>query len=714
MRKFLIVVTGIIFIIMLLVLLYFSGILNFSTGAFKESVEEDGIHYAVRVNKDQIERYDGEEWSPFIVKGISLSDSIPDKQQLSEKELEKKIGEWLVLISEMNINTIRISSIQSPALYHAIYDFNQNNPDPIYVIHDIPLQEELIYGEYNGSGEELSKQLHADIKKTIDILHGRRIVLNKDVFSSKWYAKDISAYVLGYVIGNQWDPAFVKIMNMKNQEDSTYNGKYIAADQLNGIEYILADALDYTIEYETQKYNQQRLVSFLNTIELDPVVHVTQSKVFRDTELNVEKLHITDEVHTGIFASYQASPHDSDLLNINIETATNQQQGDYFEAYLQELKSMHQKPIVITSIGLSTARAMSKEDECNHYSRGGMNEKQQGEYLTELLDDIYHNQYAGAIVYNWQDEWNKSMTWNIRHIKNTSNTEAWLDVQSSEQQFGIMQFVPGKEQTSKVDGKTDDWHEKDLLYDDDNNQLYATYNSSYLYLMIKKEDFNLYKDKLLVAIDVNPSIGTKSYETDNHVFDLDADFVARINGKNNSDIQVQSRYDVFDYRYKYYSNTVNKLTTIPSQNTNVFDPIYLLTRNAIQIDETMETLPPKYMETGTLVYGNSDYDSEEYNSLADFYVKEDIIELRIPWLLINVVDPMKGIALGDFYKDGLDSKVNIDQIGIQVFLEDEGHITKVTSPSYIRLKKQNNILYHERTKESYEVLQAYFKNLDAS
>ena len=713
MRKFMLIVSSMILIIMLLIYLFFSGGLHYKKSTFKNSTEENGVHYAVRVGEDQIEHYDGEKWNAFLIKGISLSDSLPNKDQLSSDELEEKMSAWLDQISKMNVNTIRIPSIQSPAFYNAVYEFNKNNQNPIYIIHDIPIDEDVIDGEYKQTSEEISKQLQANIENTIDVVHGRKMMWNQDIFTSKWYANDVSPYVLGYVIGNSWDPTLIKIINKRDQEHSTYAGRYVTADSLNGFEYIMAEALDYTVQYETEKYNQQRLVSFLNTTELDPIIHSAQSSVFRNTELNIEKLKVTNDFHTGIFASYQASPNDTDFLNISLENSLPSEKEESFEGYLQQLKSIHQKPIVITSIGLSTSRAMSKEDEYNHYSRGGMTEEEQGKYLTELLDDIYQNQYAGAIIYNWQDEWQRSRTWNTRHIKNIDNTENWLDVQSSEQHFGIMQFVPSDEQAVKVDGITTDWSKENLLYDNENGQLYAKYDSSYLYLMIQKDKFHFTKDHLRIAIDVNPSMGTENYEGYDGMFDMNADFVARIQGKNDSDIQVHSRYNIFDFRYKYYSNIVDKMTTIPNENTDIFDPIYLLTRNVFQNDGTMEKVPPKYMETGTLVFGNSDYDSDQYNSLADFYVKEDVIELRIPWLLINVIDPIGGTALGDFYKDGINAKVKIDQIGVQVVTESDGQITKVTSPSYIRLKN-NDIYYQERTKKSYEVLQAYFENVEDS
>lgn len=680
---------------------YFIGLLDFGSSAFEKSAKKDEIHYVVKANEDMIEKYDGEKWSPFIIKGISVSESLP----ANEKITKEKMMDWLEMISKMNVNTIRIPSIQSPIFYNAIYNFNKDNKNPLYIIHDIPLQETLIYGQYDAYSKDISKQLHKDIENTIDIVHGRKIKINNDIFSSRLYLKDVSQYVLGYVIGNEWDPTFVKITNQKNKEDTSYDGKYISSSNLNSVEYLMAQALDYTIDYESKKYKQQKLVSFLNTTELDPVIHPTQSQVFRETDINIEKLQEKENLYTGIFASYQISPNDPDFLNMGYEN------NNTFKVYLEDLKDVHLKPVVITNIGLPTSRGMSKEDDLEGYNRGAMSEEEQGEKLTELLDDIYQNQYAGAIIYNWQDDWNKSTTWNTRHIKNTKGTENWLDVQSSEQNFGIMQFVPVDKLQVKLDGKTDEWKNEDLIFDDNKSKLYANYDKSYLYLMIKNEDFHLFFNRLYLAIDVNPSIGTNHYKKENIDFDLGADFLVRLHGKKDSDIQVQSRYNIFDFRYKYYSNVLDQVTNAPARNASQFDPIYLLTRNALQDDNTMKLLEPKYYETGSLLFGNTDYESKDYNSLADFYVQNDVIELRIPWLLINVVDPLKGIALGDFYQDGIAIKEDIKSIGLQVVVKDEGEVIKATSPSYLRLKKISKNQYKERTKKSYEILQTYFNNL---
>jgi hypothetical protein len=40
-----------------------------------------------------------------------------------------------------------------------------------------------------------------------------------------------------------------------------------------------------------------------------------------------------------------------------------------------------------------------------------------------------------------------------------------------------------------------------------------------------------------------------------------------------------------------------------------------------------------------LRFGSLDANSPDYDSLADFFVRENRIELRIPWGLINVTDP---------------------------------------------------------------------------
>jgi hypothetical protein len=78
-------------------------------------------------------------------------------------------------------------------------------------------------------------------------------------------------------------------------------------------------------------------------------------------------------------------------------------------------------------------------------------------------------------------------------------------------------------------------------------------------------------------------------------------------------------------------------------------------------------------------FGNSDPDSADYDSLADYYIDDTtgVMEIRIPWLLLNFKDPSSKEIFGDIYSDGMTSRQVIEDIGIALVMTDNnGKVTQ--------------------------------------
>lgn len=95
----------------------------------------------------------------------------------------------------------------------------------------------------------------------MDILHGRKQVWNTD-FGSRHYHYDLSPWVLGYVVGDDWNSGTVAYTN--HQEKKTqYKGRYFKTSAAaNPFEVMLAQVMDELTHYETAKYGWQHLISF--------------------------------------------------------------------------------------------------------------------------------------------------------------------------------------------------------------------------------------------------------------------------------------------------------------------------------------------------------------------------------------------------------------------------------------------------------------------
>ena len=114
-------------------------------------------------------------------------------------------------------------------------------------------------------------------------------------------------------------------------------------------------------------------------------------------------------------------------------------------------------------------------------------------------------------------------------------------------------------------------------------------------------------------------------------------------------------------------------------------------------------------ETGKLKYGNGNPKSSDYDSLADFIINGDYIEIRIPWQLLNFSNPSKMTIHDDYYKNYGIENLEINEIYIGIGLENQQNISLNITPL---IGWGTNVTYHERLKQSYYILKDYWNSGD--
>ena len=138
-------------------------------------------------------------------------------------------------------------------------------------------------------------------------------------------------------------------------------------------------------------------------------------------------------------------------------------------------------------------------------------------------------------------------------------------------------------------------------------------------------------------------------------------------------------------------------------------PINTIVEKKVLSENPLERNIDILIETGKLLYGNANPESQEFNSLADFISAGDYIEIRIPWQLLNFSDPSR-MQIHDDYYDG--------NYGIKNITISEIYIGAGSKSERIALKKLklkgwgNKVTYHERLKQSYYILQGLWKGCE--
>jgi len=675
----------------------------------------------------------------FFIKGVDIGSSLPGKWS-TEYSIDKETYlEWFGRIKQMGANTIRIYSVYSDDFYNAFYEYNKDNEDPLWLFQGVRIDDYTLNNRLSGTADDFLGQYIKNSIIAVDVIHGRRKVSlsKKGVMGSGDFTKDVSPWVIGYIIGDNWDPTTVGYTNEMFghlDEWKSFDGEYMSAKQgSRPFEVVLAKVGNELLEYESRKYKSQRLIAFSNYAITDPFEYNEEIKKYftKVDEIDVENIVCTDKVVSGHFASYHAYPYFPDYLRYMDDWSSlgidknDYSDGNTYLAYLTALTNHHSIPVVISEFGTSTARTMSYQDVNTGRNAGSMTEKEQGEVLERSYYDIVASGANGACVFSWHDEWCKR-TWNTMHAVDLRRTAYWSDFQTGEQSFGLVTFDPGeKESVCYVDGDASEWTDEDIIAKG-NMELSVKYDEKFMYFLVKKEDLDLSSDVIYIPLDVTAKSGSNYCENYGIKFDRDADFVIVIDGYENSRMLVHERYDALR---STYSNIVYKYNTyqkerIPDINSPEFVPINLLLEKVKfedvflgenfvmemqaqgKEDVLAEWRKPVTFETGKLRYGNANPDSEDFNSIADFCSGEDCMEIRIPWQMLNFSDPSRMEIHDDYYDGNFGIKyIEINEIyaGINV--------------SYDRIELMpvklkgwgNKVTSQQRLKQSYYVMQELWK-----
>src|SRR5690606_17516377 len=123
-------------------------------------------------------------------------------------------------------------------------------------------------------------------------------------------------------------------------------------------------------------------------------------------------------------------------------------------------------------------------------------------------------------------------------------------------------------------------------------------------------------------------------------------------------------------------------------------------------------------ETGIFRFGIANPEHKDYDSLNDYYYdkKTGIMEIRIPWMLLNSKDPAKHEFIGDIWKDGIEASQTIEGLDAAASLTDPAGKTverfEAKQPAQYTWDKWGMPLSEERPKQSYYLLQETFGNTE--
>jgi len=661
------------------------------------------VTVAFRAEGDFIMRQDTDGlYAPMLLRGVELTPSIPGKMVWDFGVDMNDYLRWFGHISAMGANSLYVPNIMDPDFYNALYEFNTTNENPLFILQGV-------------DGDHDYRELTSALKEAIDIIHGTRVNLLSST-GFQFFRSDVSTWVLGFLVGSGWDPDTITFLNHFDPAlaDSFEGEFFSSAYDATRFEVMLAQVMDSATAYETRRYKVQRPIGFISNPTIDfleyaPAYAIQLSKY---VQLNAENIIPSQAMEAGTFAAYRLFYFTGDFTNYLTQSQqeelapilANLDRSCIFDGYLDLLSRYHSMPVIATGFGFSTSRAPHMMD------RQPYTEREQGKALVETIAQIEERGWGGSFISTWQDTWERR-TWNTIFSSNPWHYHYWHNLQSVDQGYGLMAFDPGLySRPVVIDGNTDDWRDHHLVHEYDGISIYAQYTLQGLYLLIRGYDVGP-QNTLYLPIDVAPHSGTWAF--DGLEFERPSNFLLELSGRNESRLLVNERYNATFQRFYEEITGINPFTIVPPRWDSEFVPITIALQNTIVIDEedfahlrdeSRELLRLRYTETGLLTHGIGDPNSPHFNSLADFFFGENLVEVRLPWMLLNFYDPSLMEVHDDYFERFGVEGIGTRQIYIGIATEN-GEVPM--SPIELR-GWRSNVEFHERLKQSYFIVKEFW------
>jgi len=684
----------IVFTIMLLALGAFHA--YFYMGVFIDFRPNAPIEVVFRAGDDRIYKDD----APLLLRGVELVDFVPDQSYWELGATKEDYLRWFEQIAQMGSTVIYVADLLHSDFYNAFYEFNTNSDYQILLIQGV-------HGVYR-------EDLTASMRRAIDIVNGRRF----DLFNQhgiQIFLNNISPWVIGYVVGSDWNPDDIAYINHNVNFPEYFEGEFFStAENANRFEAMLAQIMDDATTYERRRFKTQRPMTFLSNPFIDFLEYETiyAAQLRKYVQLDHNHIIPSEKNEAGIFAAYRIFYFVDDFLShitdaqrerlahilVDLDTSCD------FNGYLDLVARHHTMPVIAVSFAASSGRAP------NRINTTALTEREQGLVLLSTSRQLEERNWAGVLISTWQDHWERR-TWNTAFATNNWRDMYWNNIQSLSGNYGLMAFDPGSEQRPVyIDGNDSEWDESHFVHEYDGIRIYTNQSHQSFYMLIRGEHVNP-RDTLYIPIKVTPNSGTRMHNY--FMFEQPADFLLRLNGTQNTRLLVNMRYNATFMRFHEEKTGENPFFFIPDQWEAEFVPIMIALQNTNMYSEgELETLAQRRLrswETGRLVHGINNPHHPSFNSLADFCFGDGFVEIRIPWMMLNFFDPSTMEVHDDFFEVFGVEGLPIEHLYIGVAHQYSHDIPMSPAPlQHFR----RNLEFHERLKTSYYIMQEAWTRTD--
>lgn len=718
-------------------------------------VPADTLFYPARTRQGRFEVFSPDGWHPFFIKGVNLGAALPGRFP-SDFPDEAVYADWIEEIAGMGANVVRVYTIHPPEFYRSLLRHNEANRDrPLRIIHGVwtglPPESDYLDPEWEGAFFE-------EMKRVVDVVHGRANLPYRPGEASGLYTADVSAWTLAFIIGREWEPFSVVAFQENSGDEEGWEGEYLKVHGGNAMDAWLGKACEHIIAYETGLYRSQRPVAYTNWPTLDPLHHPTESTTVEEVEIrrsmgqqvtyDPEKEHndddaigldatlvtATDQYPAGYFASYHIYPYYPDFMNLDAGygLASSSLGPSRFFGYMQDLKEHHgDMPVVVAEYGVPASLGIAHL-QTQGWHHGGHDEMTMAELNRLQTLEIAEAGMAGGIVFAWIDEWFKRNWLYLDYELPSERNRFWHNRMDPEQNYGIIATeskfaVPGEDLRNRLTA----WRAIDPIYSHgDGKEVRAAADAAFLWILMETGP-DTEHEEILIGFDiVDPGTGDFGWpDGRGSPLPIGVEFVLTVTG-DGVELLVdppQNQYRVL-FQDVQTEETRTEAAMVGRQPPGTFQGRVYQAPNTTFLSERNDDgyYEPLRVVTNRLRFGRdgTEYPAVGYNrgilregappdGCWERIPEEGILEIRIPWILLNITDPSSHQVLY-----GEMGTVKVQDIGIVVAMQHGGEW--IDMPEIGRGETAARFMWNgweepdwsSRKRPVYSLLQEVFSHLD--
>lgn len=577
-------------------------------------------------------RWNGKEYQRFYIKGVNLGLGLPGTQAGDLAASREQFQRWFKRMRELGFNTLRVYTLHFPRFYEELARYNAAHPNaPLYVFQGIWLDEA------EGAAHDLYKDsafYDQGMHEVVDAIHGTANIAERQGKAYGAYTANISRWVMGWIIGREVAPDEVILTNQSHPDKMAYQGQNISIKG-NPTEVWWTERMDQLISYERNRYKVDRPISVSSWPTLDPLRHPTENP--RESQEDVAQVDFAQlemsNMPAGYFPSFHAYPYYPDFINYEpafLKERDSQGVNNYI-GYIKALKKHYANmPLVIGEYGLpsSWGNAHYSPSGMNH---GGLTELEQSQGVARLTRDLYENNTAGGMVFAWIDEWWKR-TWIVDDLAlPRSRYRLWHNMTSPEQNFGLVAFEPPKpayQSVGKGTGKI--------------TGLEAAADVAYFHLKVSTSTHLGANEELQIAFDTYRDDLGETILPNGSKTKRRNEFTLVLTGHQQAQLMVTQAYDLFAIWHRL-SGSQQLYQSAATQGAQWVPVRWQNNQERTSADGT-QVFPMATYPIGQLGIRRAEATPSSKDAVI---VGNGVIDIRIPWTLLNITDPSTRSVMHD-------------------------------------------------------------------